>query len=117
MPAARGDDHEGDELTDHLVPDLPPGRHVRLPGRGTTFVRELPGPHGAPTVLLLHGWTATADLNFFPCYAPLAEHFRVVAIDLSGQDDLLFRRNSQDGAIEVVAKRNQFVLNEALHAN
>ncbi len=41
----------------------------------------------------------------------------VKAIDLSGQDDLLFRRNSQDGAVEVVAKRNQVVLNEVLHAN
>ena len=41
----------------------------------------------------------------------------VKALELSGQDDLLFRRNSQSGAIEVVAKRNQVVLNEALHAN
>ena len=30
-------------------PPLPPGREVELPGRGTTFVRELPGPPGAPT--------------------------------------------------------------------
>jgi 2,3,4,5-tetrahydropyridine-2,6-dicarboxylate N-succinyltransferase len=36
---------------------------------------------------------------------------------LSGQDDLLFRRNSQTGAIEVIAKKNQVVLNNALHAN
>jgi 3-oxoadipate enol-lactonase len=58
---------------------------VHLPGRGTTFVRELPGPYpGAPTVLLLHGWTATADLNFFSCYAGLGEHFRVVALDHRG---------------------------------
>ena len=57
---------------------------MRLPGRGTTFVRELQGPEGAPTVILLHGWTATADLNFFPCYEPLAEHFRVVALDHRG---------------------------------
>ena len=57
---------------------------MRLPGRGTTFIRDLPGPEGAPTVLLLHGWTATADLNFFLCYWALAEHFRVVAIDHRG---------------------------------
>lgn len=35
-------------------------------------------------VLLLHGWTATADLNWFPSYAPMAEHFRVVALDHRG---------------------------------
>jgi len=57
---------------------------VWLPRRGTTFVRELPGPEGAPTLLLLHGWTATADLNWFACFAPLAEHFRVVALDHRG---------------------------------
>jgi 2,3,4,5-tetrahydropyridine-2-carboxylate N-succinyltransferase len=41
----------------------------------------------------------------------------VKAIALSGQDDILFRRNSQTGAIEVLAKKNQVVLNPALHAN
>ncbi len=66
-------------------PRLPPGRAVELPGRGTTFVRELPGPHhSAPTVLLLHGWTVNADLNWFVSYRPLAERFRVVAIDHRG---------------------------------
>ena len=35
-------------------------------------------------VLLLHGWTANADLNYFTCYRPLGEHFRVVAIDHRG---------------------------------
>ncbi|MGI8686206.1 MAG: alpha/beta fold hydrolase [Acidimicrobiales bacterium] len=63
---------------------LPAGRPVLLPGRGQTFVREAPGPLGAPTLLLLHGWTVTADLNWFACYAPLAEHFRVVAMDHRG---------------------------------
>lgn len=63
---------------------LPAGRPVLLPGRGQTFVREAPGPPGAPTLLLLHGWTVTADLNWFACYAPLAEHFRVVAMDHRG---------------------------------
>lgn len=63
---------------------LPPGRPVQLPGRGTTFIRELDGPPGAPTVVLLHGWTVSADLNWFACYRPLAKHFRVVAIDHRG---------------------------------
>lgn len=66
-------------------PRLPPGRALELPGRGTTFVRELPGPGpDAPVVVLLHGWTVTADLNWFPSYEPLAERFRVVAVDHRG---------------------------------
>lgn len=34
--------------------------------------------------MLLHGWTATADLNWFMCYRPLGEHFRVIALDHRG---------------------------------
>ena len=66
------------------TPRLPPGRHVELPGRGRTHIRELAGPSGAPTVVLLHGWTVTADLNWFPSYEPLSRHYRVVAIDHRG---------------------------------
>src|SRR4051794_13728003 len=65
-------------------PSLPPGRAVELPGRGTTFVREVEGPPGAPTVVLLHGWTATADLNWFPSFGPLGRRFHVVALDHRG---------------------------------
>jgi 3-oxoadipate enol-lactonase len=66
------------------TPELPPGAPLELPERGTTFVRELPGPEGAPTIVLLHGWTATADLNWFRCYQPLGEHYRVIAVDHRG---------------------------------
>ncbi len=67
------------------APRLPPGREIQLPGRGTTFIRELDGPSpDAPTLLLLHGWTASADLNWFLTYFPLAEHYRIVAIDHRG---------------------------------
>ena len=65
-------------------PELPPGRVVELPGRGTTFVREIAGPPGAPTVLLLHGWTVTADLNWFTCYRRLGERYHVLALDQRG---------------------------------
>jgi 3-oxoadipate enol-lactonase len=47
-------------------------------------VRQLTGPEGAPTVLLLHGWTATADLNWGRCYVGLSEHVNVVALDQRG---------------------------------
>ena len=63
---------------------LPAGRFVELPARGRTFVREHPGPDGAPTVVLLHGWTATAALNWLPSFGPLSDHFRVVALDHRG---------------------------------
>ena len=35
-------------------------------------------------MILLHGWTATADVNFFTCYRPLREHYRVIAFDHRG---------------------------------
>jgi 3-oxoadipate enol-lactonase len=57
---------------------------VHLEGRGVTFVRELPGPEGAPTVVLLHGWTATADLNWLYSFHELGRHFRVIALDHRG---------------------------------
>ena len=63
---------------------IPPGRHVEVPGRGTTFVREAAGPPGAPAVILLHGLGATAALNWFSAFEPLSEHFRVVALDHRG---------------------------------
>jgi pimeloyl-ACP methyl ester carboxylesterase len=65
-------------------PPVPYGRRIELPRRGTTFVRELDGPRGAPTLLLLHGWVASGGLNWYQVFEPLAEHFRVVAPDLRG---------------------------------
>ena len=67
------------------MPGLEPGRHVALPRRGTTWIRDLPGPSpDAPAVLLLHGWTVTADINWWTTYRPLQRQFRVVAIDHRG---------------------------------
>ena len=57
---------------------------MELPGRGTTFVREIAGPPGAPTVVLLHGLIASGGLNWFQAFEPLSKHFRVVAPDLRG---------------------------------
>jgi 3-oxoadipate enol-lactonase len=63
---------------------LPPGRALELPGRGQTFIREVQGPPDAPTIFLLHGWTATADLNWFTVFDALGEHFRIIAPDHRG---------------------------------
>jgi 3-oxoadipate enol-lactonase len=35
-------------------------------------------------LLLLHGWTASADLQFFTAYEALAEHYSFVAVDHRG---------------------------------
>jgi pimeloyl-ACP methyl ester carboxylesterase len=64
---------------------VPPGRYVELPGRGTTFIREVAGPSpDAPVVMLLHGLGASGALNWFSVFGPLSEHFRVIAIDHRG---------------------------------
>ena len=60
---------------------LPPGRMVELPGRGSTFVVDVPGPPGAPTLILLHALGCTAYLSWFPALATLAQDYRVIAFD------------------------------------
>lgn len=63
---------------------VPLGRRVSVPGRGEMFVRESGDPEAAVTVLLIHGWFASAGLNWAPVFEPLGEHFRVIAADLRG---------------------------------
>lgn len=46
----------------------------------------------------------------------LPEGTVVKAAQLAGKPNLLFRRNSQTGAIEVLTKKNEVMLNAALHA-
>jgi pimeloyl-ACP methyl ester carboxylesterase len=65
-------------------PAVPLGRRVQLVGRGTTFVREVQGPKDAPTLLLLHGYVASAGLNWFRAFDALGEDFRVIAPDARG---------------------------------
>ena len=65
----------------------PRTRLVELPGRGVTRVWECAGPEGAETLMLIHGVTFTAELNWGKIFAPLSRHFRVVAIDLRGHGD------------------------------
>jgi pimeloyl-ACP methyl ester carboxylesterase len=66
-------------------PHAPPGYITHLPGRGEIFYRyhRHPDP-AAPTLLLLHGWTASADLQFFTAYEALAEGYSFVAVDHRG---------------------------------
>ncbi len=65
----------------------PVTRLVELPGRGVTRVWQCAGPPGAGTLMLIHGVTFTAELNWGKVFAPLAAHFRVIAADLRGHGD------------------------------
>ena len=75
---------------------LPKGHEIELDGRGRTFVRIVEPPPGAPTLLLLHGWTATADLNWFTAYETLGERFGLVAMDHRGHG-----RGIRDGSFRL----------------
>jgi len=81
ITVAPGPEFDAQELMGYRVPA---GRTLDLPGRGTTFVRELAGPPGAQTVMLLHGLGATAALNWFSVFEPLSRSFRVIALDHRG---------------------------------
>lgn len=57
---------------------------VELPGARTLRVLESTGPRGAATLMLLHGVTFTAELNWGNVMASLGQEFRVIAFDLAG---------------------------------
>lgn len=62
---------------------MPPARTVYAPGRGELFMRDTGGD--GPAVLLLHGWLASADLNWWGAYDALAQAgYRVLAVDHRG---------------------------------
>ncbi|MGI8984535.1 MAG: alpha/beta fold hydrolase [Acidimicrobiales bacterium] len=86
-----------------LPPPLPPGRMVDVPRRGEMLVRELASARqtGGPTILLLHGWTLCADLNWFAMYSAIARHGRVLAMDVRGHGRGL--RSEQRFTLEAAA--------------
>jgi len=66
-------------------PPLPPGQVVGVPDRGEMFVRVARREEGdGIPILLLHGWMATADLNWFLLYEALSGRHTVIAPDLRG---------------------------------
>ena len=81
----------------HFANEMPAGRRLDLPGRGTIFVREAAGPVGGPTVLLVHGLLGTADLNWSLAIPELSSRFRVIAPDLRGHGDGIATRRFDGG--------------------
>ncbi len=74
-----------EEHEDPVPPPLPPGRVVAVPDRGEVFLRQAGGRTGGPTIVLLHGWALTADLNWFSgIYDTAAAHGPVLAPDMRG---------------------------------
>ena len=105
-PMATARVEQGGDARQAGTPPLPAGRVLELTGRGRTFVRDAPGPPGAPTVFLLHGLGASADLNWWHSYGALNRHFRVLAIDHRGHGrgiDSGARFRLEDCADDVVA--------------
>jgi 3-oxoadipate enol-lactonase len=67
--------------------EMPPARTVYVPDRGELFLRDSGPAHpgDGPPVMLLHGWLATADLNWAGAYGTLIDAgYRVLAIDHRG---------------------------------
>ena len=65
--------------------DLPPLHQVDLGRLGTIDARVTGDISSSPaTLALLHGWTASADINFFPAYGALAHEAALFAHDHRG---------------------------------
>jgi pimeloyl-ACP methyl ester carboxylesterase len=93
------------------LPWMPDSRIVSVSDRGEFFVRYAQHENAqAPVVVLLHGWTGNADINFFPVYAELAQQYSVLAVDHRGHGRGL-RTNDrftlEDCADDVVAIMDQ----------
>ncbi len=64
------------------IESVPEGRFVDLPGRGRTYVVDVPGPRpDAPTIVLLHALGCTAYLSWVATLGDLSKHYRVVTFD------------------------------------
>lgn len=62
------------------VRDLPTGRYLELPGRGTTYITDS-GLRDGPVLFLLHSVATTGLLCWYPVIPELNRHYRVITID------------------------------------
>jgi pimeloyl-ACP methyl ester carboxylesterase len=103
------------------VPDIaevPGGRLVELAGRGRTYVVDIPGPEGAPALVLLHATACTAYLTWFPSLPALAQRYRVILFDQRwhGRGIRSERFTLEDCADDVVAVLDALRLDRAICA-
>jgi pimeloyl-ACP methyl ester carboxylesterase len=63
---------------------LPEPRIVTVRDRGEVFSRVHEHTDGGPVLLLLHGWTASADVQFATIYRELMARYSFVAVDHRG---------------------------------
>ncbi len=73
-----------------VIPELPDTQEVDLGERGTLTVRIHHGPDDRrrarrlPPLVLIHGWTVTANLNWFRLYEQIGQRHAFVAFDMRG---------------------------------
>jgi 3-oxoadipate enol-lactonase len=95
------------------------GRLVELPGRGRTFVIDVPGPRpDAPVVVLLHALGTTAHLSWALALGDLVKTHRVVAFDQRwhGRGIRSSRFTFADCADDVVALLDELGVDRAIVA-
>ncbi|AUH68580.1 MULTISPECIES: alpha/beta fold hydrolase [Gordonia] len=99
--------------------DIPAGRLIELPGRGSTYVTDTAGPTAdAPAIVLLHALTTTGLLTWFPSIPELSKRFRVITLDLRwhGQGIKSPEFSLRDCADDAVALLDVLGIDEAMFA-
>lgn len=113
--ARRADDRaiEADPLRERLDV-VPEGRAVEVVSAdGTRLHAEVHGPDGAPTVVLVHGWTCASAFWTLQVQDLVAEGLRVVTFDLRGHGRSE-RPEARDYAMERFAEDLVAVLDATL---
>jgi len=101
------------------VDRLDEGRMVELPGRGRTFVIDVPGPRpDAPVVVLLHALATTGHLSWALAMGELARTHRVITLDQRwhGRGIRSPRFTFSDCADDVVALLDELGIERAIVA-
>jgi pimeloyl-ACP methyl ester carboxylesterase len=96
---------------------VPPAFVVNLPDRGEMFFRHHRGDDAAPTLVLIHGWTASADVQWFTSYRALQDGYSFLAVDVRGHGRGLRSEETftlEDAADDIGALLRELGLREAI---
>jgi 3-oxoadipate enol-lactonase len=70
------------EMVDVPEVVVPKGRWLDVPGRGRTWLTDVPGPtEDSPAIILLHAVGCTGMLTWFPVIPELSQRYRVIVFD------------------------------------